>query len=175
MRLFPQTVRGKETTKYTKYTKRRYAQDCQRGKSPRKTRTTRKKTACGEGTTEHTEHTEKDCMWGEKPRNTRKRTAKRTASVGSRGWGRRGEVKGRGCALTNQRGRYAPRSPNTADAPFLQTSSGSFTQCVGQQVRLRRIPMSSAAGCDVTLHRLPPSSAHRSLITNPQRRQPRNP
>ncbi len=40
---------------------------------------------------------EKHCTWG-----------------GSRGWGRRGEVEGRGCALTNQRGRYAPRSPNSA-------------------------------------------------------------
>ena len=48
---------------------------------------------------------------------------------GSREWGRRGEVEGRGCALTNQRGRCAPRSPNsaakrspyaTALTPFLQ-------------------------------------------------------
>ena len=71
-------------------------------------------------------------------------------------------MEGHGYALTNQRGRCAPRSPNsavrrsphaTALAPFLQTQSGSFTQGVGQQARCSRIPMSGAAGGDVPSHR----------------------
>ena len=114
-------------------------------------------TACEKETTEHTEHTEKHCMWGEKPQNTpntlkeglrkglpggrvhgkhgphgkglhvekkprntpntlKEGLRKAQPAWGSREWRRRGEVKGRGCALTNQRGRCAPRSPNSADA-----------------------------------------------------------
>ena len=36
--------------------------------------------------------------------------------------------------------------------PFLQTEADSFTQCVRQQEQRSRIPMSSTAGCGVTLH-----------------------
>jgi hypothetical protein len=43
--------------------------------------------------------------------------------------------------------------------PFLQPQAGSFTQGVGQQVRRSRIPIRRAAGCDVTLHRLPSAPA----------------
>ena len=98
---------------------------------------------------------------------------------GSRGWGRRGEVEGRGCALTNQRGRCAPRSPNsaarssphaTALVPFLQPQAGSFTQGVDLQVRtatsLSVVPQGAMSPC--TAHEEPPSPVA-SRDTPPQK------
>ena len=76
-----------ETTKYTKYSKKRYAQHCQRGKSPRKTQNTRKK----------------DCMWG----------GGEDLWGGSRGWGAEERWRGAGAPLPTN-GDAALPAPLTA-------------------------------------------------------------